>query len=77
MAQKLDPLPKSESKYWKHAEVMRHELRPKPECKHEFVRYGMEAECTKCHIGFFLDPQVVVEEGHIYKLMSDSKKLII
>jgi hypothetical protein len=75
--QKLDPLPESGDDYWKGAEVKLHRLDPKPECKHQFIQHRNEAECKNCHIGFFLSPEVRVEKGHIYKLMSDSKKLVI
>ena len=73
MDQKLDALPESGNDYWKGADVQRHELKPEPECKHEFVRKGNEAECTNCHMGLFLSPRDTVRDSHIYR----GKKLVI
>lgn len=74
MAQRLDNLPRSEDSYWEGAETNLHELPNSKECKHHFVRLkGNEIECTKCRIGFFVNPGDVLRDGHLYK----ENKLVI
>lgn len=68
VSQKLDSLPKSDDKYWDHADVnIVEEAMPGPTCHHKFVMMSRrQAECKQCRIGYFLDPEMVVKKGHIY-----------
>ena len=63
---KIDDLPKRK-------DDERVELKDQPDCSHFFeMKKANEVECNKCHLGFFLSPDNVLEGGHIYK-----KELII
>lgn len=75
---KLDDLPPSENKeFWGDAEIHTG-ITPHSELSedgHHFIRVaGNEAQCTKCHWGFYLDPGDYVEDGHLY---TAKKKFII
>jgi len=65
---KLDSLPPTSDDYWKDAKVDMHLEKFSKVCKHHFVhRTSQEVECQLCNIGYFLDPDSVVKEGHIYR----------
>jgi len=63
---RLKPLPESTDKFWDGAD----KTLSKPKevvCEHYFEMVsGRQAECQKCHIGFFLGPKEHVKDGHIY-----------
>lgn len=68
MPTKLDPLPKSDDEYWEHADINKLILTDSPKCEHYFVRTkGVEVECHKCRVGYFLSPEFLVKNGHIYQ----------
>ena len=74
---KLDDLPKSDDKYWEHAEVhtniVPHNVLS--EDGHFFERVtGRQARCKHCHWGFELDPGDYIEDGHLY---TKDKELVI
>jgi hypothetical protein len=74
MVSRLYSLPKSDDKYWEHAETNQHVISDKPVCDHYFVRKtGNQAECRKCRIGYYLTPGFKVKDGHIYQ----NKELVI
>lgn len=66
--EKLESLPKSSDKeFWGDAviETMT-PIKPEP-CNHLFILMnGIEAECKKCHIGFYLSAGMYVMNGSIY-----------
>ena len=49
------------------------EIKETPDCKHFFLRSkSTEATCSKCNMGFFLNPGDYVKKGHVYR-----KELVI
>lgn len=76
MKSKLDDLPSSDDKdFWLDAEV--HKIEPHSQTDeggHFLIRVaGNQAQCTKCHWGFYLDPGDEIRDGHLY----NGKKLVI
>lgn len=69
MEQKLGNLPASGDEFWNEAIKFSNEGRPRKECSHNFIyRSATEAECSNCHIGFFLLGEgEEIKEGHVYK----------
>lgn len=66
----LDPLPPSDDEYFTkyEAETNKFTLKETTRCEHYFVRTtGIEAECKKCHIGFYITPEYVVSQGKLIK----------
>lgn len=62
----LDSLPPSTDKYWKDANINKHELSEPVLCEHFFVRItGTEVKCNKCPIGFFSTDEI--RDGHLYR----------
>jgi uncharacterized CHY-type Zn-finger protein len=64
---KLDALPSSKDKFWKHAEVNTHKMDKQPTCKHFFEQKGStRIECKGCNAGFICLAGEYAKDGHMY-----------
>lgn len=64
---KLSSLPPTSDEYWQFSKIIETDKKEVLKCKHNFVHRGSrEVECAVCHAGFYIDPPMVVREGHIY-----------
>lgn len=69
MTIKLDSLPESKDKCFTQYEADTYQVKlDKPKaCQHEFIRVsGTEVECQLCRMGFYITPEYVVNNKHIY-----------
>lgn len=64
---KLDDLPPTKSDYWEHADVYVREMTKVNACEHYFEYIEGTAKCKKCGVGFFLDADDTLKEGHLYR----------
>lgn len=75
---KLSALPPTIDAYWQFSNIAETNKKEAPVCKHNFVHRGSrEVECVSCHAGFYIDPPMVVRDGHIYLDEGNKSELVI
>jgi hypothetical protein len=67
----MRPLPSSDSEYWEdaHVEIVDRKNIPsrQKDCEHYFVKHLNTVQCRHCDMGFFVNGDDEINEGHLYK----------
>jgi len=66
MDKRLPDLPRSESEFWQGEVNLIDVKKNQDKCRHNFKVLDREIKCVKCGLGYFINANDDIRDGHLY-----------